>query len=54
MTHPILKIYPELLKTETKDEKNKELKYKKEKHDLENILNSIRIGNDYYRKNIKV
>ena len=40
----------ELLKIKTKDDQLKELQYKTEKHDQENILKSLKIDNEYYRK----
>ena len=44
---------PTLLKITTKDDKNKEIKYKTEKHDHENILQSLKIDNEYYKKKYK-
>ena len=50
-TYPILKIGdPTLLKITTKDDQLKELQYKAEKHDQENILKSLKIDNEYYKK----
>ena len=43
-------VYPSLLKVKTKDDEIKDLKYKAEKHDYENILKSLEIDNDYYKK----
>ena len=43
----------ELLKIKTKDDQLKELPYKTEKHDHENILKSLKINNDYYKKEYK-
>ena len=40
MTHPNIKEDLELLKIKTKDDQLKELQYKTEKHDYENILKS--------------
>ena len=37
-TYPDLKNEPELLKIKTKDDQLKELQYRTEKHDYENIL----------------
>ena len=51
-TYPSLNNDPELLKLKTKDDEIKDLKYKSEKHDHENILKSLKIGNEYYKKNI--
>ena len=39
----------EILK-KTKDDQLKELQYKTEKHDHENILNSLKIDNEYFKK----
>ena len=36
---------PELLKIKTRDDEIKNLKYQKEKHDHENILQSLKIDN---------
>ena len=49
-TYPTLKSEAELLKITTKDDEIKTLKYKTEKHDYENILKSLKIDNDYYKK----
>ena len=49
-TYPDLKNEPELLKIKTKDDQLKELQYKTEKHDYENILKSLKVDNDYYKK----
>ena len=46
-TYPNLNIDPELLKIETKNDENKDLKYKTEKHDHENILKSLKIDTEY-------
>ena len=43
----------ELLKIKTKDDQLKELQYKTEKHDHENILKSLKIDNEYYKKKYK-
>ena len=39
---------PELLKIITKDDEIKDLNYKTEKHDHENILKSLKIDTEYY------
>ena len=52
-TYPSLKNDPELLKIKTKDVEIKNLKYKTEKHNHENILNSLKIDNEYYEKKYK-
>ena len=44
---------PELLKIKTRDDENRNLKCRKEKHDHENILESLKIDNEYYKKNYK-
>ena len=43
-------VYLTLLKVKTKDDEIKELKYKAEKHDYENISKNLEIDNDYYKK----
>ena len=52
-TYPDLKNEPELLKIKTRDDEIKNLKYQTEKHDYENILKSLKIDNEYYRKKYK-
>ena len=49
-TNPILNNVPELLKIKTKDDEIKDLKYRTEKHDHKNLLKSLKIDNDYYKK----
>ena len=49
-TYPTLKSEAEVLKITTKDDEIKTLKYKTEKHDYENILLSLKVDNDYYKK----
>ena len=44
---------PTLLTITTKDDEFEELKYKTEKHDHENILKSLKIDNEYYKKKYK-
>ena len=46
MAYPNLKIDTELLKIKTKDDQLGELQYKTEKHDYENILDSLKIDNE--------
>ena len=53
MTYPNLNIDQELLKIKTKDDQLKELQYKTEKHDHENILKSPKIDKEYYSKKYK-
>ena len=43
----------ELLKMKTKDDQIKELQYKTEKHDFENILKSLKNDNESYEKKHK-
>ena len=56
-TYPDLKNEPELLKIKTKDDEirnlqheTESLKYYSEKHNHENILKSLRVDNEFYRK----
>ena len=51
--YPDLKNEPELLKIKTRDDEIKQLKYQTEKHDHENILKSLKVDNDYYKKKYK-
>ena len=53
-TDPNIKNEPELLKIKTRDDDIKNKKIVQEKYDHENILKSLKIDNDYYKKNIKV
>ena len=52
-TYPDLKNEPEFLKIKTRDYEIKNLKYQTEKHDHENILKSLKIDNEYYKKKCK-
>ena len=52
-TYPDLKNEPELLKIKTKDDQLKELQYKTEKHDHENILKSLKNDNESIKKKYK-
>ena len=52
-TYPDLKSEPEILKIKTKDDQLKELQYRTEKHDHENILKSLKVDNEYYKKKYK-
>ena len=52
-TYPNLNNEPEFLKMKTRDDEIKNLKYQTEKHDHENILKSLKIDNEYYRKKYK-
>ena len=49
-TYPDIKNEPELLKIKTKDDQLKELQYRTEKHDHENILKSLKADNEKYKK----
>ena len=52
-----MSIYPndeaELLKIKTQDDEVKELRYKSERHDHENILRSLKSDNESYKKKYK-
>ena len=52
-TYLDLKNEPELLKIKTKDDQLKELQYKTEKHDHENILKSLKADNESIKKKYK-
>ena len=52
-TYPDIKNEPELLKIKARDDEIKQLKYQTEKHDYENILKSLKVDNDYYKKKYK-
>ena len=43
----------DLLKIKTRDDEIKNLKYQTEKHDHENILKSLKVDNEYYKKKYK-
>ena len=51
-TYPNLNNEPELLKIKTRDDEIKNSKYQTQKHDLENILKSLKIDNECNKKNI--
>ena len=51
--YPDLKNEPELLKIKTRDDGIKNLKYQTEKHDYENILKSLKVDNENYKKKNK-
>ena len=51
-TSPDLKNEPELVK-KIRDDEIKNLKYQTEKHDHENLLKSLKIDNEYYKKKYK-
>ena len=48
--YPDLKNDVELLKIKTRDDEIKNLKYQTEKQDHENILKSLKVDNEYYKK----
>ena len=52
-TYPDLKNESELLKIKTRDDQLKELQYKTERHDHENILKSLKNDHEYYNKKYK-
>ena len=52
-TYPNLNDVPELLKIKTRDNEIKNRKYQTVKHDHENILKSLKIDNEYYKKSNK-
>ena len=53
-TYPNLKTDDvEFLKIKTKDDQLKELQYKTEKHDFDNILKSLKNDNESYKKKYK-
>ena len=52
-TYPNLINDPDLLKTKTKEGEIKVLIYKTEKHDHDNISESLKIDNEYYKKKHK-
>ena len=52
-TYPDLKNKPELLKIKTKDDQFKEVQYRQEKYDHENILKSRKVDDEYYKKKYK-
>ena len=52
-TYPDLKNEPELLKIKTRDDEIKNLKYRAERHDYENILKSLKSDNESYKKKYK-
>ena len=51
--YPDLKNEPELLKIKTRVDEIKNLKNQTEKHDNENILKSLKIDNEFYKKKYK-
>ena len=53
MAYPNLKKDPELLKIKTRDDEIKDLRYRLEKHDHENSLESLKIDHDYHKNKYK-
>ena len=53
-TYPILNNKPDLLEIKTRDDEIKNLKYQTEKHDHENLLKSLKIDIEYYKKKEKI
>ena len=51
--YPDLKNDVKLLKIKTRHDEIKNLKYQTEKHDYENILKSLKVDNEYYKKKYK-
>ena len=51
--YPDIKNEPELLKIKTRDDEIKNLKYQTEKYDHENLLKSLKVDNEYYKKKYK-
>ena len=51
--YPDIKNEPELLKIKTRDDEIQALKYQTERHDHENILKSLKVDNEYYKKKYK-
>ena len=52
-TYPNINNEPELLKIKTRDDEIKNLKSHAERHDHENILKSLKIDKEYYKKKYK-
>ena len=52
-TYPNINIELEILKIKTRDDEIKQLEYKSEKHDFENILKSLKNDNESYKKKHK-
>ena len=52
-TYPILNIEPELFRTKTKDDEIKDVRYRTEKHDHENLLKSLKYDNECDKKKYK-
>ena len=52
-TYANLNNEPELLKSKTRDDEIKNLKYQTEKHDHENVLKSFKVNKEYYKNKYK-
>ena len=52
-TYPNLNRDPEFIKIKTRDDEIKNLKYQNEKHDHENVIKSLKVDNEYYKKEYK-
>ena len=52
-TYPNINNEAELLKIKTRDDEMKNLKHQTEKHHHENILKSLKVDNEYYKKKNK-
>ena len=52
-TYPKLNNDPEMLKIKTKDDEIKDLRYKTAKHDHENILKTLKLDLEFYKKKHK-
>ena len=48
--YPNINNEPELSKIKTRDDEIKNLKYQSEKHDFDEILKSLKIDNEKYKK----
>ena len=53
MTYPNINNETEFLRRKTRYDEIKNLKYQTEKHDHENILKSLKIVNEYFKKKYK-
>ena len=52
-TYPNIYNEPELLKMKTRDDEIKNLKHQIKKHDLKNLIKSLKADNEYFRKKYK-
>ena len=53
MAYPKINGDAEIVKIKTRDDEIKNLKYQTEKHDQENILKSLKVDKEYYKKKYK-